>query len=82
MSALLMGLVWSIELAPPEQAVMLALADHGKDDGTDIYPSVELLAWKTGKTVRQIQRILRSLENKRLIVAVAFAGGGRGHATR
>ena len=82
MSALLMGLVWGIELTPAEQTIMLALADHGKDDGTDIYPSVAMLAWKSGRGERQVQRLLRDLERKRLIIAVAHAQGGRGHATR
>ena len=88
MSGRLMGQVWEIELPAPEQAVMLALADHGSDYphiwgfGYNIFPSVELLAWKTGKTERQIQRILRTLEKMRVIVPVAYATGGRGKATK
>ena len=81
MSALLMGLVWGIELPAHEQSVMLALADHGRDDGTKIFPSIELLCWKLDKQPRQIQYVLRALERKNLIIPVAYATGGRGHPT-
>jgi hypothetical protein len=60
---------------------MLALADHGHDDGSHIHPSVSYLAWKTGYTDRQVQTILRRLEAKGLIEPVAYATGGRGKAT-
>src|SRR6185437_10994767 len=81
MSALLMGLVWGIQLDHQEQAVMLALADHAQDDGTQIFPSVDRLAWKTGYTRRNVQYVLRRLESKHLIIAVAHEHGGRGCAT-
>ncbi len=81
MSVLLMGQVWALDLRLGDQAVALALADHAKDDGTDIYPSIGLLAWKVGLSERQVQRILRKLEQMQLIVPVAFASGGRGRAT-
>ena len=81
MSVKLMGQVWEMELPRGEQLVMLALADHGEDDGSQIFPSVARLAWKTGYKERQVQNILRSLEAKGLIEAVAYPQGGRGHAT-
>ena len=80
MSAKLMGEVWSLDLPQHEKLVALALADHGEDDGSQIFPSVARLAWKTGYTERRVQQILRSLEEKGLIEPVAHAQGGRGHA--
>jgi hypothetical protein len=81
MSALLMGMVWRLELSRSQRVVALALADHADDDGGHIYPGIEYLAWKTDYDARQVRRILRSLEDIKLIVPVAFTSGGRGHAT-
>ena len=78
MSAKLTGQVWELELPHKLQAVLLALADNAHDDGTNCYPGVDYLAWKTGYDRRNVQRILRQLEETRLIVSVANAEGGRG----
>lgn len=79
MSVKLMGQVWGLELDHACQSIMLALADHAHDDGTRCFPSKEELAWKTGYSERQVQRILRRLESdecNRLIVAVKHEAGG------
>lgn len=81
MSGKLVGQVYDLDLPHNEQSIMLALADHGHDDGSHIHPSVSYLAWKTGYTDRQVQTILRRLEAKGLIEPVAYATGGRGKAT-
>jgi hypothetical protein len=81
MSIRLMTAVWDLVLAHDEQLVLLALADHAHDDGSKCFPGVRYLAWKTNYSERQVQRALRSMEAAGLIVAVAFANGGRGHAT-
>lgn len=81
MSIRLMTAVWDLVLAHDEQLVLLALADHAHDDGSRCFPGVRYLAWKTNYSERQIQRALRSLESSGLITPVAFAAGGRGHAT-
>lgn len=81
MSGKLVGQVYDLDLPHNEQSIMLALADHGHDDGSHIRPSVGYLAWKTGYTERQVQTILRRLESKGLIEPVAYATGGRGKAT-
>jgi len=80
-SGKLVGQVYDLDLPHNEQSIMLALADHGHDDGSHIHPSVSYLAWKTGYTDRQVQTILRRLEAKGLIEPVAYATGGRGKAT-
>jgi hypothetical protein len=81
MSVKLMALVWEYQFTRPEQSVMLALADHAQDDGSNVYPSVARIAWKTDYSERQVQRIMRDLEAKDILVAVKNIGGGRGHAT-
>lgn len=80
MSAKLMGEVWALELDHARQAVMLALADHGHDDGSSIHPSVDYLAWKTGYERRQVQRILKRLVKDELLEPVGDTTGGRGLA--
>ncbi len=81
MSGKLIGRVYDIRLPHDEQAIMIALADHGNDFGEHIHPSVDYLAWKTEYDRRNVQRILRKLEDKQLLIPVAFARGGRGRAT-
>jgi Helix-turn-helix domain len=82
MSALLMGRVWQLDgLDRNERTVLLALADHAFDDGTSCRPGVPYLAWKTDLSERSVQRALRGLEEKDLIVPTAHREGGRGHVT-
>lgn len=89
MSAYLTGRVWFLKLSRVEQLVLLALADHAHDDGSSVFPSVGYTAWKTGLNERTVQRAIRSLQAKRLLVLVAEAGRRRpreyridlGHAT-
>jgi len=61
LSVKLMGQVWEREMTHAQQAVLLALADHGSDDGTRIYPSYGRLAWKSGYSRRQVKRLVLSL---------------------
>lgn len=79
MSVKQMGMVWEHEFGHGEMIVMLALADHAHDDGTEIRPSVARLAWKTGYEVRQIQRILKHLRDDLGILVLVKRGGGRGN---
>ena len=60
---------------------MIALADHGNDFGEHIHPSIDYLAWKTGYHRRNVQKILRKLEELQLLIPVAYEQGGRGLAT-
>lgn len=76
-SAKIMGRVWDLDLARPQQTVLLALADHADHEGGNVFPSVALVAWKTGYSYRQVQRILRTLEDDELIVCVVDPGDHR-----
>ncbi len=78
MSIKQMSVVWEYEFKPAEQQVMLALADHAHDDGTEIRPSVARLAWKTGYSERQVHRVLARLRDDLGILVLTKKGGGRG----
>lgn len=60
--------------------VLLAMADHGKDDGSDIYPSIELVAFKARISERNAQLTVRKLEADGVLVCVGSARGGAGRA--
>ena len=79
MSGKLMGLVYGLKLDHSQQTIALALADHAKDDGTEIYPGAEYVAWKTGYSERHVIRLLIELERMGLIVPVGPRAVGRGH---
>lgn len=65
-----MGQLFGLVLTDQQLTLALALADHGRDDGTGIFPSVATIAWKVGKSERQVQRLIRQLEGLGLLVAV------------
>lgn len=70
-----MGLVWELALKPAEKYVLLAYTDHADHDGNNIRPSKELIAWKTGYTVRQVQNITKKLVKLQLLKPVSTAPG-------
>ena len=70
MSIRLMSMVWELQLSHAEQSVALAMADHADDDGSKIFPSIARIAWKTGYSERQVQRIIVNLVDKRLLIVV------------
>ena len=67
MSGKIMGQVWDLDLPTNEQLVLLAMADHADHIGENIYPSVGLIAWKTGYSERTIQRLIKSLLKKNIL---------------
>lgn len=77
MSIKVMSWVWEQDFNHSEQAVMLALADHANDLGKRIFPSVKRVAWKTGYSERQVQRIIAGLREKGILVVVAKASWDR-----
>lgn len=78
MSVEQMSLVWKHEFGHSEQSIMMALADHAHDDGTEIRPSVARIAWKTGYEERQVHRILKTLRDDLRVLVLVKEGGGRG----
>lgn len=61
MSIKIMGQVWDLDLPAPKLLVLLAMTDHADHTGSNIYPSVELIAWKTGYSESQARRIIKAL---------------------
>jgi len=57
---------FSAILSPTEKRVLIILARYAFLDG-DCYPKQKTIAWKLGKTVRTIQRVLKSLVDKKFI---------------
>lgn len=74
MSGKLMGEVFSLKLSEKEQLVLLALADHAKDDGTGARPGVKRICWKTSFSPRTVERYLSRLRKAGIIEKVG--GGG------
>jgi hypothetical protein len=72
-----MGLVWELALPHNHAWILMCLADHADHQGRNVYPGVELIAWKTGYTPRHVKRILHELEEAKIIVPTS-RGGGRG----
>ncbi len=77
MSIKIMSSVWELALSQAEKLVLLAFADHADDSGR-CWPSLVRVAWKSGLGHRQVQRVVRKLIEKKLLVAVAGKFGGRG----
>jgi hypothetical protein len=77
MSIKLMGQVWECQFTKAEQSVMLAMADHAQDDGSKCFPSVDRIAWKTDYSARQVQRTIKELCGRGILVAVHKAGRAR-----
>jgi hypothetical protein len=60
--------VWKLELEPATKLVFLAVADHAGIDGENAHPSVRRLVGMTGYSERQVQRALKELRDRGLIV--------------
>lgn len=75
MSAKISGAVWDLELSAAHLLVLLALADHADHNGNNVYPSMGLVAWKTGYSVRQVKRIVKQLTADKLLIAVSKTPG-------
>lgn len=75
MSAKAMGRVFELVLTPAKQSVLLAMADHADHDGGSVKPSVGYIAWKTGYSERQTQRIIKALEMDGLLVPIRMLSG-------
>lgn len=77
MSAKLMGRVWDLDLPHPHQSILLALADHADHEGHNVYPSIGLIAWKSGYSPRQTKRIMLELVERGLLIKVREAHAAR-----
>lgn len=77
MSVLVAGLCYDIAFGcPKRKAVAVALADHASHDGTNVRPSIALIARKVEWSERTVQRALRDLEAIGLLTVVREGGNG------
>lgn len=75
-------------LSTPEKVVLLSIANHvnetdyKKTGKAEAYPSIALTAWRVEMSERQVQRIIRQLVSKGILIPVKHIKGGRQNATR
>lgn len=81
LSIRLMAAVFDLDIPAREKLVLLAMADHARDDGSGCYPSVERLTRKTSTSRRGVQGFLRRLEDAGFVVPTARVRGGRNLTT-
>ena len=77
MSVKFMAAVWDLALTQSEAWVLMAYADHADHQGRNIKAGIELIAYKTGFSERQVQRITHKLAADKILVAQT-PGNGRG----
>ncbi len=75
MSIRLMTQVWELDLPLADKMVLLVIADHASDDGTNSYPAVGTIARKSSMSSRNVQRCLSRLEGQGLISIARQQGG-------
>jgi hypothetical protein len=71
-----MGEVWDLDLPFNKAWVLMALADHADHSGCNIYPSVGLVAYKTGYDVRSVRRIIADLRDDGILLPCGKTRGG------
>lgn len=76
MSGKISGIVWEADLPQNEKYVLLAYADHADHEGLGVFPSVGLIAWKTGYSERNIPRIKNKLIKKKILQNTGFTSVG------
>ena len=72
-----MSQVWDIDLPTSEKMVLLVIADHADDEGTNSWPSMATIARKASISPRQAQRLIKSLADSGLLSVEDQAGGHR-----
>ncbi len=75
MSIRLMSEVWKTNLPTTEKMVLLVIADHAGDDGTEAWPSQATIASKCSISVRTVQRCVNTLVRHKYIYLEKRAGG-------
>jgi len=66
-----------LDLPASSKLILCVLASHANEEGL-CFPSIGRIAWITGFTTRQVQRVVRALTDAG-IIEVVKPGGGRGH---
>lgn len=75
MSIRLMSDVWRTDLPTVEKMVLLVIADHASDDGTEAWPSQATIAAKASVSIRTVQRAVNALVKAKYLWMEKGAGG-------
>lgn len=75
MSVHVMSCVWQAKLSTADKMVLLVIADHASDDGTNAWPSQATIAEKASMSVRSVQRSINSLVAAGYLTVHKHAGG-------
>ena len=75
MSIRVMTEVWKTSLPTTEKMVLLVIADHASDDGTEAWPSQATIAKKCSISVRTVQRSVNTLVRHGYLRLEKRAGG-------
>ena len=75
MSIRLMSDVWRTNLPTTEKMVLLVIADHANDEGTQSYPSQATIAEKASISIRTVQRAVNTLVSEGYIRMFKHSGG-------
>lgn len=78
MSIRLMSDVWRTDLPTVEKMVLLVIADHANDEGTQSYPSQATIATKASVSIRTVQRAVNSLCALGFVRVFKHSGGSAG----
>lgn len=70
-----MSEIWKTNLPTSEKMVLLIIADHASDDGTEAWPSQRLIAEKASLTIRTVQRCINNLQAEGWLHMDKRAGG-------
>ena len=77
MSIRVMSEVWKTKLPITEKMVLLVIADHASDDGTEAWPSQATIAKKASISIRTVQRCVNSLQSQGFLRMEKHAGGSK-----
>jgi hypothetical protein len=82
MSIALMTIVWKIPFPTSTQMLLaLKLADHAKDDGTDVFPGKSSLADRARCSISTVKTTLRLLRESGILIVVREGGQKGPHDT-
>jgi hypothetical protein len=70
-----MSEVWQTKLPTIEKMVLLIIADHANDEGTEAWPSQATMAKKASLSIRTIQRAVNSLVKTKFLFVEKHGGG-------
>ncbi len=78
MSGKLIGKIWGLKISPTAKYILVCIAEHANENGTDAFPSIRRIAWETGLNDRTVQRGLGRLKKLGVLEVQEHGGPGKG----